>query len=185
MIVVSDHGMSATDKSRLIFYDDELTAEELALIDTIEAEPLLAIRPAANHHVDEAMAVDRLYQAFLRLQQKVPHFQVYKRQDIPERFHYSSNNRIPPLLVLPDAGWSMITRQDLTSLPRGTHGYDNLNPESRAIFVARGPAFEKDRGKTLKPFWNIELYNVLAGILHLIPSKNNGTLGGNLVAEQE
>ncbi|GAN09087.1 nucleotide pyrophosphatase [Mucor ambiguus] len=183
VIVVSDHGMSTSDRSRLIYYDDVLTKEELDLIWTIEAYPTLGIRP--HLHLDQDKAVETLYQAFRRLHNSLetPHFEVYKKQDFPDRFHFRDNVRIPPLLVLPDAGWNLVTHKDYHGggapyQPRGVHGYDNLSPDSRAIFVAQGPHFPK--GKTIAPFWNIELYSVMSRILHLTPASNNNTLNGIL-----
>ncbi|KAG1143485.1 hypothetical protein G6F37_007510 [Rhizopus arrhizus] len=184
IIIVSDHGMSATDEQRLIFYDQELTEQELSLIWRIETFPILGIR--VHPELDENESVERLYQAFQRLQSKAPHFQVYKRKDIPSRFHFRHHIRIPPLIVLPDPGWNFVTRQEFdpnlgkSYSPRGVHGYDNLSPESRAIFVARGPDFPED--KTIKPFWNVELFNVMSRILKLEPTSNNNTLNGILQA---
>ncbi|CEI95512.1 hypothetical protein RMCBS344292_09696 [Rhizopus microsporus] len=183
VIVVSDHGMSQTDKTRLIYYDEELTEEELSLIWQIETYPILGIRlhPAIKNEED---AVEKLYRAFKRLQQKTGHFEVYKKKDIPERYHFSHNIRIPPLLVLPDVGWNLVTHQEYDPAlgqdysPKGVHGYDNLSPESRAIFVGRGPNFPKN--KKIKPFWNVELFNVMSRILNLKPTNNNNTLNGVL-----
>jgi predicted AlkP superfamily pyrophosphatase or phosphodiesterase len=190
VMIVSDHGMSETDVSRLIYYDDVLTADEMSLIWRIEAQPTLGIRVHPSENEDEAVEI--LYQAFKRLQRtlKNPHFHVYKRQDFPSRFHFQDNDaRIPPLLVLPDAGWNFVTRREFDPSrqevyrPRGVHGYDNLNAESRAIFVAQGPDFPKS--KVVLPFWNVELYNVMSRILHLKPTNNNNTLNGLLQLEQE
>ncbi|KAG0173780.1 hypothetical protein DFQ29_007757 [Apophysomyces sp. BC1021] len=188
VIIVSDHGMSATDRSRLIFYEDVLTDEELSLIWRIEASPLLAIRP--HPHLDEDKAVEMLYQGFKRLQAQLdePHFEVFRRQDIPSRYKFSNNARIAPLLIIPDPGWNLVTHAEFDPdheevyHPRGTHGYDNMSPESRAFFVAKGPTFEKQQ--VLKPFWNVELYQVMARILDLEPAINNGSLGGHLQPER-
>lgn len=186
-MVVSDHGMSESDNSRLIYYDEVLTTEELDLIWRIETYPTLGIRPRPE--VDETEAVEILYQAFRRLYDSLdePHFEVYKREDFPSRYHFRDNIRIPPLLVLPDPGWNFVTRKEFDPKsgnrysPRGIHGYDNLSPESRAIFVAQGPNFPVQ--KTVVPFWNVELYNVMSRILHLKPANNNNTLNGLLELE--
>lgn len=187
VMVVSDHGMSETDKSRLIYYDDVLTEEELSLIWSIEASPTLGIRIHPSENEEEAVEI--LYQAFRRLHNSLdsPHFEVYKREDFPSRFQFRDNVRIPPLMVLPDAGWNFVTHKEFDpSLgkayePRGVHGYDNMSPESRAIFIAQGPDFPKK--KTIAPFWNVELYSVMSRILHLKPSNNNNTLNGLLEVE--
>ena len=43
-----------------------------------------------------------------------------------------------------------------------------------AIFIAAGPAFKE--GLVVEPFENIQVYNVMASILHLKPAPNNGDL---------
>ncbi|KAI9490532.1 alkaline-phosphatase-like protein [Zychaea mexicana] len=183
LMVVSDHGMSATDaKSRTIYYDDEFTEDEMSRIRSVEGDPLLLIRP----HTNDDDSVDVLYKAFLRLKQKTGgHFRVYRRQDIPDRFHFRDNVRIPPLLVLPDNEWIITTRNN-PWISRGVHGYDNLDEQSRAIFVGQGPFFWEDheKGTTLEPFWNVELYSMFTRILDLEPASNNGTLKGYLKAEE-
>ncbi|KAI7903852.1 alkaline-phosphatase-like protein [Cokeromyces recurvatus] len=184
VIVVSDHGMSETSSSRLIFYEDFLSQEELELIWRVEGYPIFGIRIRPDHPAPEA-AVDQLYKAFLRIQAHYPHIQVWKREQVPERLHFRHHvARIPPLIVLPDPGWNLVShaeydpRKGLDYQPKGVHGYDNLSPQSRAIFVARGPAFEQ--GQTIRPFWNIELYHLMARILYLTPTSNNNTLNGFL-----
>lgn len=178
--------MSETDNDRLIYYDEVLTTEEMDLIWRVETEPTLGIR--IHPSLDESASVDKLYQAFRRLHNSLdtPHFEVYKREDFPSRYHFRDNVRIAPLLVLPDPGWNFVTHQRFNSShgeysPRGVHGYDNLSPESRAIFVAQGPDFPVQ--KTLRPFWNVELYSVMSRILHLKPANNNNTLNGLLEVE--
>jgi hypothetical protein len=42
----------------------------------------------------------------------------------------------------------------------------------RAMFVAAGPAFKT--GVTVPPFQNVNIYNVLAQVLHIQPAPNDG-----------
>jgi predicted AlkP superfamily pyrophosphatase or phosphodiesterase len=56
--------------------------------------------------------------------------------------------------------------------PRGAHGYDNQLESMRATFIAHGNAFRK--GKTVEPFENVEIYNLMCRILGLTPAKNDG-----------
>ncbi|KAI7848101.1 alkaline-phosphatase-like protein [Circinella umbellata] len=182
LMVVSDHGMSATSDARTIFYDDEFTKDEMSRIKSVEGDPLLLIRPFN----EEDDSVDVLYNAFLRLQKKKGgHMRVYKREDIPDRLRFKNHPRIPPLMVLPDNEW-IITTRDRTWSSKGVHGYDNLDPQSRAIFVGTGPTFWEDyeRGTILAPFWNVELYSLFTRILGLEPAANNGTLKGYLKSEE-
>ncbi|ORZ17724.1 alkaline-phosphatase-like protein [Absidia repens] len=188
LMVVSDHGMSATDASRLVYIDDILTSEELDLIWKIEMYPTLGIRPKVIPGGDsEAEVVDRLYKAFLRLwdhyggKEKAP-FQVFKREDFPLRYHFNNNTRIAPLLVLPDPGWNLVRKIDFDP-DHGTRCIIQKALTSRAIFVANGPAWDNNDGAVLKPFWNVELYQVISRVLGLKPASNNGTLDGHLPLE--
>ena len=37
-----------------------------------------------------------------------PHLKVYKKEDIPEHFHYRHNERIMPILLEADEGWTIV-----------------------------------------------------------------------------
>ena len=56
---------------------------------------------------------------------------------------------------------------------RGNHGWDNLNSEMQALFVAQGPSFQKSL--QVRPFHNIELYNLMCIMIGIDPLPNNGT----------
>lgn len=56
----------------------------------------------------------------------------------------------------------------------GVHGYDNAESDMHAIFMAKGPIFNK--GKTIKPVQTINLYNLFCYILEIeCNSKTNGS----------
>lgn len=55
----------------------------------------------------------------------------------------------------------------------GNHGWDNLNSEMQAMFVAQGPSFKKST--TVRPFFNIDLYNLMCAMVNVDPAPNNGT----------
>ena len=183
--------MAQTDKSRLIFYEDILSKESLSFLREREAWPLLSLRPVDN--APEGI-VQQIYNELYNYTQQSElhpdgnaHFQVYLRENVPERFHYSKNERIAPIVTIPDVGYSIISHKDykidsgLDYRPRGIHGYDNMAPEMRAIFMARGPKIETmypRAGTVVAPFFNIEVYGFLARLLTLHEAPNNGTLHG-------
>jgi len=110
------------------------------------------------------------------------HVSVFKKEEVPERFHYRDNRRIPAIICLADEGWVIMSRAEYEKkqtekrLPRittGAHGYDNLLPAMQALFLARGPAFKK--GLVIDSFENIQLYNMMTQILHITPAPNDGT----------
>jgi predicted AlkP superfamily pyrophosphatase or phosphodiesterase len=178
VIVVSDHGMATTDVSRMIQMDDLV---DLGKIDHIDGWPLVGLRPKSSADVEE------MYDALAGKAKTNPNFDVYLRDvNMPERYHFSQNERIAPLWIVPKAGWAIVTKDEfdieeakaknLEYSPKGLHGYDHEHPLMRAIFIARGPAFPHTPGSKLEAFQNIEVYNIVCDSLGLEPAANNGTL---------
>lgn len=168
-MIVSDHGMATQDPNNTIVLDE--------LFDTGLAEKILwtaemvGVFPKTGNE-------DVIYK---ELKAKLPtQAKVYRKAEMPARFHYSNSPRIPPLLVLPDEGWTLTNRAKFDETRakgkkwglKGGHGYDNELPSMRAIFIAHGSAFKK--GAVIEPFENIQLYNVIARILGLTPAPNDG-----------
>ncbi|VVA94778.1 unnamed protein product [Arabis nemorensis] len=52
-------------------------------------------------------------------------------------------------------------------------GYDNKYFSMRSIFIGHGPRFKS--GKKVPSFENVQIYNVVAEILGLRPTSNNGS----------
>jgi predicted AlkP superfamily pyrophosphatase or phosphodiesterase len=169
MIIVSDHGMTTQDPKNTIILDE--------LFDTKLAEKVLWTAEIVSIFPTPGKE-DAIYNT---LKAKSPaQAKVYRKAEMPARFHYSNSPRIAPLLVLPDEGWTLTTRAKSDEAKakgrknglRGGHGYDNELPSMRAIFLAHGPAFKK--GAVIEPFENVQVYNVMARILGLAPAPNDG-----------
>lgn len=178
VIVVSDHGMATTDVSRLVQLEDLV---DLNKISHTDGWPLVGLRPK---NPDDLQGI---YDDLKTKTKDMPHLDVYLRDvDMPERWHFSRNERIAPLWIIPKTGWSLVKMdemnlkeaqaQGLVYHPRGLHGYDNEHPLMRAIFIARGPAFPHKANSKLEPFQNIEVYNMLCDSVGIRPAPNNGTL---------
>lgn len=163
--VVSDHGMAALDPSRVIFADDYL---DLSTVDIVEWSPVLALRPRQAQ--DDAVAG--------ALADRHPALHVYRREQMPERFHYRSNPRIPPILALADEGWTITSharfdRQRARGIPMGgAHGFDPESRSMRALFVAAGPRLR--RGVVVPPLANVHLYDFFCAVLGVDPAANDG-----------
>ena len=161
LIVVADHGMTATSPERQIFLDDYIDLSTVLIVDW---SPVAAILPRAGHS-------DSVY---ARLRRAHPQLAVYRKHEIPARFHYSSNSRITPILAIAADGWSIASHARPLRGPGGNHGYDNELPAMGALFVAAGPAFR--RGVVVEPFQNVHVYALLARITGLPPAPNDGSL---------
>ncbi|MES2125095.1 MAG: ectonucleotide pyrophosphatase/phosphodiesterase [Gemmatimonadota bacterium] len=163
VIVVADHGMLATPRDQLIFLDDYITLDD---VDVVDWTPVGAIVPKPG----------KLEAVYARLKHAHPHLQVYRKGEVPARFHFNSNPRITPLVLIADPGWSITRRekQEGWSARSASHGWDNRAPAMRALFVASGPAFRN--GLVVPAFQNIHVYDLMCAILGLRPAPNDGSL---------
>lgn len=154
VIVVSDHGMATTSTDRCVQLDDLI---DLDLVEHMDGWPLYGLRP--KNPIDLRGLYDRL----LVESQATGNFEVYLRdENMPERYHFSKNDRIAPLWVVPKTGWAIVHKEDFDVKqakangevyhPKGLHGYDHEHPLMRAIFVARGPAFPHTPNSRLEVF---------------------------------
>lgn len=154
IVVVSDHGMATTDSRRLIQLDDFV---DLDLVSHLEGWPLRGIRPKRPEDLEALEEqVERLRENYSDV------VEVYTKETMPERYHFTNNDRIAPLWVIPKTGWAVVERTDFDAAdaihkgdiyhPRGVHGYDHEHPLMRAIFVARGPAFPHPPNSRIEAF---------------------------------
>jgi len=165
VIVVSDHGMSATSADHVVFLDDYLDPQR---VEAVSVTPFFAGR-----------ARDGDDRGLLQALRRVPHLTVYPRDSTPARWHYDGGNpRISPVLGVVDDGWRLTTHAYVASHPLrahdGMHGFDNADPAMRATFIAAGPAFRT--ADLVPPFQNIHIYDLVCAILGLRPAPNDGSL---------
>jgi predicted AlkP superfamily pyrophosphatase or phosphodiesterase len=165
IVVVSDHGMAACSRQRLIMLDDYIDLSKVIVVDTT---PVLAAKAKDGNH---AALVAKL--------KLVPHLTVYTSDTVPQRLHFSGNPRITPVIAVADVGWTITSHDYVAKHPDkkygGDHGYDNAASQMRAIFVAAGPAFKPHR--TLPGFPNVDVYPLLAYLLNVVPARNDGNIG--------
>ncbi len=165
IVIVSDHGMAATANARSTVLD-EIVGPDIASIRST---------PAATVGIDPLPGKDSELAAILLAPH--PHFTCWRKSEIPARFHYGSNPRVPQFFCLNETGWGFTTKAvkaGWTKEHPGDHGFDPADPAMAAIFVAHGPAFR--RGVTLEPFDNVNVYALLAKIGGIMPERNDGDL---------
>ncbi len=154
IIVVSDHGMATTDISRLIQLEDLV---DVRMIEHTDGWPLFGLRPKYPEDLE------MIYDDVVEKTQSNPNVEVYLRDvNMPERYHFSKNERIAPLWIVPKTGWAVAPKSEfniaeakennLVYHPRGLHGFDHEHPLMRAIFIARGPAFPHKPNSRLEVF---------------------------------
>lgn len=164
LVIVSDHGGTATAPERVIYLED-LVGEDLA--ERVTFGILAGLNPRPGRTAD----VEAL------LLKKHEHMQCARKSQMPAHLHYGTHPRIPALLCLADDGWIITTREYLAKrkrFPGGDHGYDNDDPNMRALFIAHGPAFK--RGLVVPEFDNVDVYPLLARLLGIAPQPNDGDI---------
>lgn len=169
LILVSDHGMAEVPPQQVIVVDSLFDTDKAAL--TLWTPEIVSIFPKAGE-------LESIYQ---QLSAGLPaSARVYRKTDLPARWHYQQSKRVAPLLIIPEPGWRLMqqsqyqrwqARSDKHAVA-GSHGYDNIAPEMQAIFIGHGPAFAA--GQTIPSFANIELYNLMCAILGIRPAPNDG-----------
>ena len=107
---------------------------------------------------------------------KCKHVKVYKKEELPERFHFSNNHRIPPLVAFVPLGAlvrSSKPNQGTAQYNMGGSGYHPGYELMRGMFIGYGPSFEK--GLEFQPIKNVDIYVLVCHILGITPRQNNGS----------
>jgi predicted AlkP superfamily pyrophosphatase or phosphodiesterase len=159
LIILSDHGMEAISQEKYINIKSLVPDRMIASISG--GNPVYLINPSAGKK-----------DSILFLLNKSKGLKAWSKSQLPPRWHYGTNPRIPEIVAVADSSWSIGTRPDGSSLRGGAHGYDNRNPDMHAIFYATGPSFKKNY--KFKELNNVDIYNLVCKILNLNPSKNDG-----------
>lgn len=165
VVVVSDHGMLRAEAARAQPVDMGLFPG-VRMVDG---------GPYASLVVDEG-GMGRVAAVRDSLSAMLPEAQVWLREDVPERFHYSADPRIGDIVILADPGATVVPAGRMPSRDSFTHGWDNAIPEMGAIFLARGPGIAP--GQRIDAFESVNVYPFVAHVLGLTPSqKIDGRLG--------
>jgi predicted AlkP superfamily pyrophosphatase or phosphodiesterase len=159
LIILSDHGMSAVSTDRYINIKSLVPDRMIASISG--GNPVYLINPAEGKK-----------DSVLYLLNKSKGLKAWSKSELPPKWHYGTNPRIPEIVVVADSSWSIGTRSDGSSVRGGAHGYDNSNSDMFSIFYAAGPSFKKNY--KFKELNNVDIYNLVCRILDISPAKNDG-----------
>jgi predicted AlkP superfamily pyrophosphatase or phosphodiesterase len=159
LIILSDHGMAAVSSARYINIKSLVPERMIASLSG--GNPVYLVNPK-----------DGMKDSVLYLLNKSEGLKAWNKSEVPAKWHYGTNPRIPEIVVVADSSWSIGTRTDGSSLRGGAHGYDNSNSDMFSIFYAAGPSFRKNY--QFKELNNIDIYNLICNILRITPAKNDG-----------
>jgi predicted AlkP superfamily pyrophosphatase or phosphodiesterase len=171
LIVVSDHGMAPVPYAHAF---DVGSLVDPRIASYLTYGEVLGFVPQPGRESDAEWA----------LLGRHAHHECWRKGDLPARWHYGANPRIPPIVCQVDVGWDAETPSRLArrkpGTTRGAHGFDPADPTMRALFIAQGPAFRHN--VELGPFDNVDVYPMLARLLGVAPQPNDGDIAPLLPA---
>ncbi len=170
LIISSDHGMAEVDQRKYIIadelFDGSLTqnvrfSREIVSIFPKDGQEELLYQQIAGRYNPEQM-------------------RLYRKHELPERFQHQHHVRIAPIILLAEQPWIFVRRSLLPGLKadpsflraRGSHGYDNTEPDMQGMLIAYGPAFKQQA--TVAQLSMVDFYNVMARVVGLTPAPNQG-----------
>ncbi|KAI3640537.1 hypothetical protein MIR68_001415 [Amoeboaphelidium protococcarum] len=173
LVIVSDHGMAATDPNKVVYLEDIQTSTGLNVTNYItvyDGSPVLHIQP----HNDSV--ADVVYTALKEQSVKDKTWNVYKRGEIPPIYQYSNSNRISPIILVADQPYTISQKRGDYFL-KGTHGYDPRDSDMHSIFIGHGPQFAKNSTiAESSGMSNLDVYKILCALLNVNEAPNNSTL---------
>lgn len=160
-VIVSPYGMERINESRVEFLED--------YIDLSKATITGDSSKYSFFYEDKT----ELESALTTLKLKGKHFNIYRRDEIPARFHFSKSPRCGDLILITQSPYSVQLRREKNSSQKaylGAHGYDpQITFSMRGIFYAAGPLFKNNQ--KIAPIEAISIYSLIAKLFNMkIPS---------------
>ncbi|KIA89690.1 alkaline phosphatase family protein [Kaistella jeonii] len=157
-IFVADHGMIKVDTEKPLEIPEILFDKKR--FDFYNSQTLLRVE------VKDPGEVKAVYRALKK--NKTNNYDVYLDKRFPRKLNFGQRddryNRIGQILIVPKPSKIFLEKGKKTS--SGKHGYNPYEvPEMKAVFVAFGPAFKKD--KEIGEFQNVNVYPIVTDILGL------------------
>lgn len=176
-IIVSDHGMADVSSTRNVNLSSSVK-------DGVAQD--ISVSPVGLFLNTSGPAADLFENIQKALTDHQDGFTVYRKEDLPERWHLRNSRRITPVVTLANKGWTLeYNHQNLVpdaekavdlhlKNVQGQSGFDNTLPDMQGLFVAEGPAFRP--GKQVQNLRTVDMYEMLCFIFAVEPTPNNGTL---------
>jgi ectonucleotide pyrophosphatase/phosphodiesterase family protein 5 len=168
VVVVSDHGMTQGSDKRKLFIENYVPKLK-KLIEWADFGPVVSIIPKRGY---EKRLAWKIWKAIQKHELPV---KMYTKKNMPRAYHYTENERIPPIILEARRGWTIDTN-DSEWHPKGLHGYGDSCRDMDGIFIGSGPQFLPSEPPKYSYYSNLDVYPLLCNLLDIIPNPNNGTL---------
>eukprot|EP00177_Eucheuma_denticulatum_P006268 GFKZ01011435.1.p1 GENE.GFKZ01011435.1~~GFKZ01011435.1.p1 ORF type:complete len:519 (+),score=48.51 GFKZ01011435.1:150-1706(+) len=180
LVIVSDHGMAELSPDRVVELDSSIAQ---GAVQDVVVSPV-------GLFLNMTVSAEEMYANISEaVKSQGNHARVFRKEQLPERWHLKESRLITEVVTLTDIGWTMsFPHQHLvpdTDKPMeravmrthgrsGSHGFDNTLKDMQAMFVATGPAFKKGVG--VKGLRSVDLYEMFCHMFGVAPAPNNGSL---------
>ena len=163
IILVSDHGMAPVPPGNQVSVSEMVSMEQAGIASIGQ---VVQVKPNPGFEAEvEARLVGRH-----------DHYECWRREQLPARWHYGTHPRIPAIVCQMDEGWDALLPRMLEGRAaggmRGSHGYDPALPSMRAVFIASGPAFRS--GAVIDPIDNVDVYPLMVRLLGIPGAEHDG-----------
>ncbi|XP_044155396.1 ectonucleotide pyrophosphatase/phosphodiesterase family member 7 [Bufo gargarizans] len=165
IIIIADHGMTKVEKG-----SDEIVLRNIPDFSFNDLQFHLVDYGPAGLLLPKEGKLEKVYQA---LKGAHPKLNVYKKEDVPKRLHFSNNARITPLVLYGEPGYVIHSYMKF-QFNNGEHGFDNDVMDMKTIFRAVGPSFKK--GLIVEPFESVNVYALMCELLGITPEPHDGDL---------
>ncbi|KAI5702796.1 hypothetical protein M8J75_004224 [Diaphorina citri] len=172
VFIMSDHGMAPVLVKTLININDYVNP---AYVQYGGGSPTVEVFPAKNKE-------EEVYANLTAAATKLKTFKVYRKADMPDRWHYKNSERTPPILVVTEESYAFLDLLQQLSWALhehglkltnnsnvGLHGYDTTVQSMFPLFLANGPLLKKQT--KVEPFDSIDLFSLWCHMLKLTPPK--------------
>ncbi|XP_026103438.1 glycerophosphocholine cholinephosphodiesterase ENPP6 [Carassius auratus] len=172
VVLFSDHGMTELKWMEKVI-ELEKYIDKSHIIKMMDRGPVVSLWPKQDK-----------FEEIYRNLSSVDNMNVYKKQEIPDRFHYKNGRFVSTLTLVAEPGWFITENkanlpfwnngtEQAVSWQHGWHGYDNEFIDMRGFFLAQGPDFKTNF--RAGPIRTVDVYNVLCKALGIKPLPNNGS----------
>ncbi|XP_072045906.1 venom phosphodiesterase 2-like isoform X2 [Amphiura filiformis] len=166
-MVVSTNGMVDTHCDDVYYLVDDIRDIDDYIISPDYLGSMARITPKASAPYD----MDTEEKVIQYLQCKVDHGQAYLTDFLPSRLHGAYGHHLEEAAVLMQNGWTFAKEQtgyNRDNCRGANDGYDPFLEDMMCIFIGFGKDFKI--GHRLKPFQNIQLFNLMTDLIGVEPS---------------
>ncbi|KRT80179.1 hypothetical protein AMK59_8696 [Oryctes borbonicus] len=192
IIHLSDHGMSSVKAKDIVNITQFLQPNTYTLAETTPCMHVIPKEGILQPYFDLINAFwlvgyeKSIYDSLKKASETLKTFDVYRKSDLPDRWHFKNNPRTPPIFLMSkeNYGFQDILEaaehykeiEHITVTPEsvfGVHGFDPEMQKMHPFFMVRGPNIRKNY--MIKPFNFVDLYNFFTEILRIKSVPNNST----------